>query len=182
MQRIQDLFEQLRGMFPDKESMKKKFGAIEKNIKNLFDMLIAQQTKQPEEDSGMFTKRYVGPANCASCEKNITNLLAQPADYTAWKRLPFREPSERIARYGQGFSKILTMMKPSESTGAMYEAQGQRPFNQTQNAQFSEQKMPRGFDEELGQSPDFLSTTMSPQRQRGGRNGTDFATADDATT
>ena len=46
----------------------------------------------------MFSKRYVGPANCASCEKNIVNLLGQPVDYHVWKRLPFREPSERIAR------------------------------------------------------------------------------------
>lgn len=61
-------------------------------------MLIAQQSSRPDEESGMFTKKYVGPVNCASCEKNITNLLAQPVDYHVWKRLPFREPSERIAR------------------------------------------------------------------------------------
>jgi hypothetical protein len=46
----------------------------------------------------MFTKKYVGPVNCASCEKGITNLLGTQADYLAWKRLPFREPQERIAR------------------------------------------------------------------------------------
>ena len=46
----------------------------------------------------MFTKKYVGPVNCASCEKGIINLIGQPVDYHAWKRLPFREPSERIAR------------------------------------------------------------------------------------
>ena len=39
-------------------------------------MLIAQQKDRPDEESGMFTKKYVGPVNCASCEKNITNLLA----------------------------------------------------------------------------------------------------------
>jgi len=61
-------------------------------------MLIAQQGAKPEEESGMFTKKYVGPVNCASCEKNITNLLGERVDYHAWKRLPFREPSERIAR------------------------------------------------------------------------------------
>ena len=46
----------------------------------------------------MFTKKYVGPVNCASCDKGIVNLLGQPVDYHVWKRLPFREPSERIAR------------------------------------------------------------------------------------
>lgn len=70
-------------------------------MKNLYDTLIAQQNTKQDEESGMFTKKYVGPVNCASCEKNITNLLGQAVDYTAWKRLPFREPSERIARVGQ---------------------------------------------------------------------------------
>ena len=66
-------------------------------------MLIAKQSEVPNEESGMFTKKYVGPANCASCEKNITNLLGQPVDYHVWKRLPFREPSERIARVSLAF-------------------------------------------------------------------------------
>lgn len=75
------------------------------------------------------------------------------------------------------------MMKPSESTGAMHEhsAAVHRAFNQTQNAQFSEEKMPRNFDDELVQAPEYLSTTMSPGRHRG-RNANNFTTADDATT
>ena len=28
----------------------------------------------PNEDDAMFTKKYVGPVNCASCEKGIINL------------------------------------------------------------------------------------------------------------
>jgi hypothetical protein len=73
----------------------------------------------------MFTKKYVGPVNCASCEKGIVNLCGSPVDYHAWKRLPFREPSERIARYGQGFSKILTMMRPSESNHQLFNGNNQ---------------------------------------------------------
>lgn len=33
------------------------------------------QNKNPEEDNAMFSKKYVGPANCASCDKGIVNLL-----------------------------------------------------------------------------------------------------------
>lgn len=132
MERMQELFDQLKGLFQEKEPLKKKLATIEKNIKNLYDMVIATQKEPGIEDSGMLTKKYVGPVNCASCEKNIVNLLAQPVDYTVWKRLPFREPSERIARYGQGFSKILTMMKPSESEAAMQGVAQNRNFNQTQ--------------------------------------------------
>jgi len=32
MQRLQDMFDQLRDMFPDKEALKKKLAAIEKNV------------------------------------------------------------------------------------------------------------------------------------------------------
>ena len=61
-------------------------------------MIIALQEKKQDEDNAMFSKKYVGPANCASCDKNIVNLIGTPADHHVWKRLPFREPSERIAR------------------------------------------------------------------------------------
>jgi len=46
----------------------------------------------------MFTKKYVGPVDCASCEKGIINLNGLRAENVNWNRLPFREPTERIAR------------------------------------------------------------------------------------
>lgn len=33
-----------------------------------------KSTNMPKEDDAMFTKKYVGPVNCASCEKGIINL------------------------------------------------------------------------------------------------------------
>jgi len=50
------------------------------------------------EEDAMFTKKYVGPVDCASCEKGIVNLNGLRAENIAWNRLPFREPNERIAR------------------------------------------------------------------------------------
>jgi hypothetical protein len=50
------------------------------------------------EDDAMFTKKYVGPVDCASCEKGITNMNGLRSDQVNWNRLPFREPSERIAK------------------------------------------------------------------------------------
>ena len=46
----------------------------------------------------MFTKKYVGPADCASCERGIINLNASKAEPVYWNRLPFKDPQERIAR------------------------------------------------------------------------------------
>ena len=46
----------------------------------------------------MFTKKYVGPVDCASCEKGIVNLYGKQADKVHWNKLPFREPGDRIAK------------------------------------------------------------------------------------
>ena len=35
MQRLQDMFDQLRNMFPDKDALKKKLSAIEKNVSHI---------------------------------------------------------------------------------------------------------------------------------------------------
>jgi len=59
----------------------------------------------------MLTKKNLGPIACASCEKDLINLQGLPVDYYAWKNMPARDTNERIARYGQGFSKILANLR-----------------------------------------------------------------------
>lgn len=64
----------------------------------------------------MFTKKYVGPVDCASCEKGIINLNGLRADNVNWNKLPFREPTERIARVRIHLSNIFfSMVKVSVS-------------------------------------------------------------------
>jgi len=89
---------------------------IEKNIKNLFDHITRLDTGgNPNcEDDAMFTKKPLGPVNCASCEKDVVNLQGVKVDFLSWKRLPERNPGDRIARYGQGFSKMLNMIKSTD--------------------------------------------------------------------
>ena len=55
----------------------------------------------------MFTKKYVGPVDCASCEKGIVNLCGMRAENVNWNRLPFREPTERIARVSYTQNNII---------------------------------------------------------------------------
>ena len=108
MDKLQELLNNLGNVFVEKEPVRKKFLNIEKNVglfylitcqlKNLYDMVMDGKGKMQVEDDAMLTKKYVGPVNCASCEKGIINLQGMPAEYLAWKRLPFREPQERIAR------------------------------------------------------------------------------------
>jgi len=46
----------------------------------------------------MFTKKPLAGISCASCERNITNISGNMADYQPWKKLPFREPNDRISK------------------------------------------------------------------------------------
>ena len=59
------------------------------------------------EDDAMFTKKPLGGMSCASCEKDLINISGMPVDYYAWKKMPARNQPDRIARYGQGYSKLL---------------------------------------------------------------------------
>lgn len=68
------------------------------------------------EEDAMFTKKPLGGMSCASCEKNLINIYGHKADYLPWNRFPFRDPSERIAKVGQGFSKMLSMINPDSVT------------------------------------------------------------------
>jgi len=92
----------------------KRFAQLSKKIREIMDLLSRQGGPGDTEQDAMFSKKPLGPQACASCEKNLTNMYGQAADYHVWKKLPFRDPSERIARYGQGFSKILSHMRPSD--------------------------------------------------------------------
>lgn len=64
-------------------------------------------------EEAMFSKRPLGGLSCASCEKDLTNLNGKKVEYMPWGKLPFRDPTERIARVGQGFSKMLSMVDPN---------------------------------------------------------------------
>ena len=50
------------------------------------------------EDDAMFAKKPLGGNSCASCAKDIINLSGNIAEFNAWKKLPFREPNERLSK------------------------------------------------------------------------------------
>jgi len=152
----------LGNQFADKDTFRKKIFALEKNIKNLYDLMMAANAgKKDNEDDAMFTRKPLGPVSCASCDKGIVNLIGQQADYLAWKKLPFREPNERIAKYGQGFSKILGMMKSSDADidHVGYASTG---FNNTMPAQYATHYANTGSQE---------LPSMSPNKAMGNRSG-----------
>lgn len=108
---MNDMIKQLANQFAPKSDTKKALKMLEKQLKNLLDIFMSKQNN-PDEENAMFSKKPLGGFSCASCEKNLINLQSKPPEYYTWNRLPVRDPSERIARVGQGFSRMLSNMKP----------------------------------------------------------------------
>ena len=48
----------------------------------------------------MFNKKHLCGFSCASCEKDLLNLYGKRVDFTPWSKLPFKDPTERIAKVG----------------------------------------------------------------------------------
>ncbi len=103
----------LTKQFADKAETKKALKLLERQLKNLYDLFMSKGGNEHNEDA-MFSKKPLGGFSCASCEKDLVNLYGKKVDFMPWSKLPFRDPSERIARVGQGFSKMLSMIDPNQ--------------------------------------------------------------------
>mmetsp|Transcript_23621 Transcript_23621/g.23312 ORF Transcript_23621/g.23312 Transcript_23621/m.23312 type:complete len:284 (-) Transcript_23621:168-1019(-) len=122
MERMNELVKALTKQLADKNDTKKALKLLERQLKNLYDLFMSRGHSHHEhDDDAMFTKKPLGGMSCASCEKDIINLQGKKADYLPWNKFPFRDPSERIAKVGQGFSKMLSMINPD--TLSRYEQQ-----------------------------------------------------------
>lgn len=109
--KIDEVIKALSKQFADKNDTRKALKLLEKNLKHMYDLFM-NKGGPDNEDEAMFTKKPLGGTSCASCAKDVLDLYGKRVDYLPWGRLPFRDPSDRIARVGQGFSKMLTMMNP----------------------------------------------------------------------
>ena len=110
MNRLNDIITALTKQFADKVETKKALKLLERQLKNLYDLFMSKGGQNANEDEAMFSKKPLGGFSCASCEKDLTNLYGKKVEFMPWSKLPFRDPAERIARVGQGFSKMLSMI------------------------------------------------------------------------
>jgi hypothetical protein len=112
LDRLNEIVKALTKQFAEKNDTRKALKLLEKNLKNMYDLFMSKNGGGEKEDDAMFTSKPLGGTSCASCAKDIVNLYGKRVDYQPWGKLPFRDPSERIARVGQGFSKMLSMINP----------------------------------------------------------------------
>lgn len=59
--------------FMEKVDIKKTFKTMERQLKNLFDIIVSKMEEE-NNDEAMGTKKPVGAVSCISCQKGITNL------------------------------------------------------------------------------------------------------------
>jgi len=116
MNRLNDIITALTKQFADKAETKKALKLLERQLKNLYDLFMSKGGYNNEEEA-MFSKKPLGGFSCASCEKDLVNLHGKKVEFMPWSKLPFRDPAERIARVGQGFSKMLSMINPDQLSG-----------------------------------------------------------------
>jgi paraquat-inducible protein B len=74
MDKLRDMIQQILNQFANKEDVMRRFAQLSKKIREIMDLLAKHNTQEASRDDAMFSKRHLGMA-CASCEKNITNLI-----------------------------------------------------------------------------------------------------------
>eukprot|EP00347_Sterkiella_histriomuscorum_P002416 403368240 len=97
--------------FMDKQETKKTFKMFEKQLKNIFDIIVSKFEEQNLEDA-MLVKKPLGGWSCISCQKNVTNMAGAIAEYQVQGKFPWRDPQDRLSKVGAGFSKMLSNLRP----------------------------------------------------------------------
>ena len=102
MNRLNDIVTALTKQFADRAETKKALKLLERQLKNLYDLIMSKgaSTGNPTDEDAMFNKKHLCGFSCASCEKDLVNLHGKRVEFIHWGKLPFRDPSERIARVG----------------------------------------------------------------------------------
>ena len=119
------------------------------------------------DDDALLSKKHLCGISCASCEKDLVNIYGKKVDFVPWGRLPFRDPNERIARVGQGFSKMLSMVNPTQfSTYELQQSASGRPV--TAKVRVAQQLHYQGGEENhqvmQGSSSEARIPEMSPYK------------------
>ena len=110
---LDELVQTMYNKFSDKTETKENLKILDRQIKNLFDLIVSKEKKveveikNNNEDEVLLSRKPLGGISCASCSKIVNLYNHQATEYFSWSKLPLRDPTDRIARVGQGFSKIM---------------------------------------------------------------------------
>lgn len=108
LEKLRNLEVMFADRFADKKHTKSWLQKIEFQLSKLFEFV----TQKREGDDALLSRKPLGGWSCASCEKGLEQLLGKKAAHTPWSRMPYRDPQDRIARVGPGFSRMLSTVQP----------------------------------------------------------------------
>mmetsp|Transcript_32449 Transcript_32449/g.32152 ORF Transcript_32449/g.32152 Transcript_32449/m.32152 type:complete len:183 (-) Transcript_32449:28-576(-) len=95
--------------FADKTDTKKALKYLERLIREIYE---SPGKERRDGEDAMLAKKPLGGWSCASCEKQLEKLAGRVANYQPWNKMPHRDPADRIARAGPGFSRMLATVNP----------------------------------------------------------------------
>ena len=112
LQKLREMYEEMIKRFADKNETKKSLKFLEKLIRENFSSKVVK-----DGDDAMLARKPLGGWSCASCQKDLEKLMGKIAPYHAWNKMPYRDPADRIARVGPGFSRMLATVQAEGFTG-----------------------------------------------------------------
>ena len=75
------------------------------------EVLAASSPTICKEEDAMVSKKPLGGFSCINCQKNLVNVSGMKAHYNSWNKLPYRDPTDWLAKAGQGYSKQIEKSK-----------------------------------------------------------------------
>lgn len=96
-----------------KTDLKKALRILDDRVKRLTDQVKSRGPSLDREDA-MLAKKPLEGWKCATCDKNLVNMVGLPAEHYNWKRMP-KKDGERIPMMGQGFSRMLMTLNHNAS-------------------------------------------------------------------
>ena len=102
-------FAQLGERFAAKSGTQESLFKLKSQMKSIIELLVSvgviqlddHEDKPNEGETAMFLKKPLGGFSCASCEKNIKQVSNKAgSNYQHWKRMPVRDPMDRLPRAG----------------------------------------------------------------------------------
>ena len=113
LSKIDELMNNIMEKFADKNDYNKNMKYFEEQIKKLYSLLNARKEVNDirNPDNWLLAKKPINGFSCAACESFIGNLKGDKNGFIPWNKLPMRDPGDKVYRLGNGFSKMLNMIK-----------------------------------------------------------------------
>ncbi|CDW87260.1 UNKNOWN [Stylonychia lemnae] len=116
VERVNQALAQFGQNFIPKDDLQRNIHQVESNMKQYVERAFTNNSpRRDDSDDAMLSRKPLNGTFCASCDKELVNLYQKQNEFQIWNKMPFRNPGERIAKVGQGFSKMLAMVSPQST-------------------------------------------------------------------